>query len=73
MGKSSTTSGQLDIWSALVVLRSDVLPSQNGILLIFQNCGILDLPHLCICQYYRYGSEKLYSTVPVYGSHHLSI
>ena len=49
------------------------LPSQNGIYLTFQNCGILDLPQLCICQYYRYGSEKLYSTVHVCGSSHWSI
>ena len=49
------------------------LTSQNGIFLTFQNCGILDLPHLCICQYYRCGSEKLYSTVHVCGSYNLSI
>ena len=39
------------------------LPSQNGIFLAFQNCGILDLPQLYICQYYRYGSEKLWETL----------
>ena len=49
------------------------LLSQNGIFLTFQNYGILDLPHLCICQYYRYSSEKLYSTVHVCGSYNLSI
>ena len=71
--KGSTISGQLDIWSALVDLSSDVLPSQNGIFLTFQNCGISDLPHLCIWQYYRHCSEKLYSTVHVHGSYNLSI
>ena len=49
------------------------LPSQNGIFLTFQNCGILDLPHFCVCQYYTYGSEKLYSTVHVCGSSNWSI
>ena len=44
------------------------LLAQNGICLTFQNCGILDLPHFCICQYYRYGSKKLYSTVHIHGS-----
>ena len=73
MTKSGTMSVKLDIWSALVDLSSDVLPYQNGIILTFQNCGILDLPHFCICQYYSYGSEKLYSTVHVCGSYSLSI
>ena len=31
-----------------------ILPSQKRICLTFQNCGILDLPHFCICQYYSY-------------------
>ena len=44
------------------------LPAQNGIFLTFQKCL-----HLCICQYYRYSSEKLYSTVHVCGSSNLSI
>ena len=44
------------------------LLSQNRIFLTFQNCGILDLPHFCICQYYSYGSEQLYSTVHMHGS-----
>ena len=44
---------------------SKILPAQNGISLTFQNCGIFNLPHLYICQYYRYGSEKLYSTVHI--------
>ena len=26
----------------------------------FQNCGILDFPHFCICQYCSYGSELCY-------------
>ena len=33
------------------------LPTQNRIFQTFQNCGILDLPHVCICQYDKYGSE----------------
>ena len=33
------------------------LPTQNGIFQIFKNCGILDLPHVCICQYDKNGSE----------------
>ena len=41
--------------------------------LTFQNCGILDPPHVCICKYYSYGSEKLYNTVHVCGSYNLSI
>ena len=45
-----------------------ILPTQNGICLTFWNCGILDLPHSYICQYYRYGSEKLYSTEHICGS-----
>ena len=49
------------------------LSSQNGIFITFQNCGILGLPHLCICNYYRYGSEKLYSTVHVCGSSNWSM
>ena len=33
------------------------LPTQNWIFQTFQNCAILDLPHVCICQYDKYGSE----------------
>ena len=33
------------------------LSTQNRIFQTFQNCGILDLPHVCICQYNKYGSE----------------
>ena len=33
------------------------LPTQNRIFITFQNCGILDLPHVSICQYDKYGSE----------------
>ena len=33
------------------------LPAQNRIFLTFQNCGILDLPHVCVCQYDKSGSE----------------
>ena len=33
------------------------LPVQNRIFLAFQNCGIFELPHVCICQYDKYGSE----------------
>ena len=36
---------------------SKTLLFENMIFVTFQNCGILDLPHFCICQYYRYGSE----------------
>ena len=57
VAKSITTSSQLDIWSVLVDLSSDVLTSQNGIFLTFQNCHILGPPHFCIFQYYSYGSE----------------
>ena len=162
--KSSTTSGQLELWSVLVDLSSDGLPSQNGIFLTFPkllhfgpstflylsmlqlwwwiviqyctcawnyncqsdrsperlmishtpsiggtsnqfrwekecggntpsfwgeflqnpyfskqdipnlpNCGILDLPHLCIINTTNYGSEKLYSTMHVHWSYNLSI
>ena len=49
------------------------LPSQNVIFLTFQNCGMLDLLQLCISQYYRYGSEKLYSTVHVHGTSNSSV
>ena len=49
------------------------LPTQTRIFLTFQNCWILDLPHFCICQYDKYGSKKLYSTVHVCGSYDLSI
>ena len=34
--------------------------SQNRTFLTFQKCGIFELPHFCICQYYSYGSELLY-------------
>ena len=33
------------------------LPTQNRIFKTFQNCGILNLAHVCICQYHNYGSE----------------
>ena len=33
------------------------LPTQNRLFLTFQNCGILDLPHVSICQYDKYGTE----------------
>ena len=33
------------------------LPTQNRIFKTYLNCGILDLPHVCICQYDKYGSE----------------
>ena len=49
------------------------LPTQNRIFLTFQNCGILDHSHLCICQYDKYRSKKLYSTVHIRGSYDLSI
>ena len=49
VAKSTTTSGQLDICSALVDLSSDVVT--------IQNCHILDLPHFCICQYYSFDGE----------------
>ena len=45
----------------------------NVIFQTFQNCGILDLAHVCICQYYRYGSEKLYSSEHVHGSSNWSM
>ena len=66
MAKNGTNLGPVD-------LSSDILPSQNGIFLTFQNCGILDLPHVSICQYNSYGSEKLCNTVHVHGSYNLSI
>ena len=34
-----------------------ILPTQNQIFQTFQNCGILDHPHVCICQYDKYGTE----------------
>ena len=49
------------------------LRTQNEIFLTFQNCGNLDLPHFCICQYDKYSSKKLYSTVHVCGSYDLLI
>ena len=49
------------------------LPTQNRIFLNFQNCGILDLPHFCICQLDKYSCKKLYSTVHVCGNYDLSI
>ena len=49
------------------------LPTQNRIFLTFQNCGILDLPHLCIRQYDKYSSKKFYSNIHVCGSYDLSI
>ena len=49
------------------------LPTQNMIFLTFQNCGILDLPHFCICHYDKYSSKKLHSTVHVCGGYDLSI
>ena len=33
------------------------LPTQNQIFQTFQNCGILDLPHVFICQLNKYGSK----------------
>ena len=33
------------------------LPTQKWIFQTFQNCGILDLSHVCICQYDKCGSE----------------
>ena len=50
-----------------------ILPSENRIFLTFQNCGILDLLHFCICQYYSYSSHQLYQNVHVHGSYNLSI
>ena len=47
-------------------------PTQNRILLTFQNCGILQLPHFCMCKYDKC-SKKLYSTVHVCGNYDLSI
>ena len=49
------------------------LPTQNRIFLTFQNCGNLDIPHVCICQYDKYSSKKLYSTVHVCVSYDLSM
>ena len=34
------------------------LPTQSRIFLTFQNCGILNLPHVCICQYNKYSSKS---------------
>ena len=70
IAKSSTTSGQLDIWLALVDLNSDVLPSQNGIFLTFQNFGPSTFLYLSVLQL---GSEWLCNTVHVHGSYNLSI
>ena len=33
------------------------LPAQNRIFLTFQNCGILDISHFCICKYDIYSSK----------------
>ena len=49
------------------------LHTQNGIFLTFQICGILDIPHVCICQYDKYSSKKLHSTEHICGSYDLSI
>ena len=38
MAKGGTNLGPVE-------LSSDVLPSQSGIFLTFQNCGMSDLPH----------------------------
>ena len=39
------------------------LSTQNRIFLTFQNCQSFKLLHFCICQYDKYSSKKLYSTV----------
>ena len=49
------------------------LPTLNMIFLTFQNCGILDLSHFCMCKYDKYSSKKLYSTVHVCENYDLSI
>ena len=49
------------------------LPNQNRIFLTFKNCGILDLPHFCMCKYNKYSSKKLYSTVHVCGNYDFSM
>ena len=49
------------------------LPTQKRIFLTFQNYWHLELQHMCICQYNKYNSKTLYSTVYVCGSYHLSV
>ena len=49
------------------------LPTQNRIFLTFQNYGILDLPHVCICPYDKFSSKRLYNTVHLCWSYDLSI
>ena len=46
------------------------LLTQNQIFLTFQNCRMLNLPHLCICQCNKYHvlRNSEYSTVHVYGN-----
>ena len=44
------------------------LPTQDRIFLTFQICGILELPHVCICQYDKYINKHytvLYMSVEV--------
>ena len=50
-----------------------ILATQNSMFLTFQNDWNLDLSHLCSCSYNIYNSKKLYCTVYVHGSYHLSV
>ena len=48
-------------------------PTQKSIFQTFQNYWHVELQHMCTCQYDKYNSKKLYSSVYVSGSYHVSV
>ena len=62
-GNSSTFWGEF--WKTL--------HTQNRIFQTFQNYWNLDLLHFCMYQYDKYNSKKVYGSVYVCGSYHLSL
>ena len=58
-----SSGGRKNVGKTLPTFGSEfckTLLSQNRIFRTFQKCGIFELPHFSICQYYSYGSELLY-------------
>ena len=58
-----SSGGRRNVEKSLPTFGSEfckTLLSPNRIFLTFQKCGIFELPHFCICQYYSYGSELWY-------------
>ena len=64
------------IWRKVFQLLGDFcksLPTQNTIFQTFQNHWNMQIMHFSVCQYDKYHSKKLCSTIYVYGSYNLSV